>query len=49
MLSGIMTAILILLFIGLFAWAWSDRRRPDFNEAARLPLEDEENDNGADK
>jgi cytochrome c oxidase cbb3-type subunit 4 len=39
MISGILTAILLLTFIGIWAWAWSRRRQPDFNEAANLPLE----------
>lgn len=39
--SGVMTAILILVFIGIIAWAYSSRRRRDFEEAARIPLEDE--------
>ena len=44
MLSGIITTILLLLFLAGWAWAWSPRRKRDFDEAAQLPLEsDEEN------
>ena len=44
MVSGIVTGALIVLFIAGWAWAWSPRRKRDFDEAARLPLEsDEEN------
>ena len=44
MVSGIITTILLLLFLAGWAWAWSPRRKRDFDEAARLPLEsDEEN------
>ena len=39
MLSGIITAILLVLFIVGWMWAWSPRRTRDFDEAARLPLE----------
>lgn len=39
--SGVITGILILVFIGIIAWAYSSRRRRDFEEAARIPLEDE--------
>ena len=39
--SGVMTGILILVFIGIIIWAYSSRRRRDFEEAARIPLEDE--------
>ncbi|PWG62497.1 cbb3-type cytochrome oxidase subunit 3 [Spiribacter halobius] len=41
MLSGIMTGLLMLIFLGIVIWAYSGRRRRDFEEAARLPLEDE--------
>jgi len=40
--SGIITAILMVLFIGIWVWAWSSRRKKDFDEAARLPLDDED-------
>ena len=40
-LSGIFTGLLIVIFIGLFAWAWSSRRRTAFDEAAALPLEED--------
>ena len=39
MLSGIITTILLLLFLAGWAWAWSPRRTRDFDEAAGLPLE----------
>ena len=35
------TIVLLVLFIGIVLWAWSGRRRKDFDEAARLPLEDD--------
>ncbi|HEY6545533.1 MAG TPA: CcoQ/FixQ family Cbb3-type cytochrome c oxidase assembly chaperone [Dokdonella sp.] len=38
MISGILIAVMMVLFLGLVAWAWSGRRRDDFNEAAQLPL-----------
>jgi cbb3-type cytochrome oxidase subunit 3 len=41
MLSGIMTAVLILLFAGIVGWAWSRERARDFSEAAMLPLQSE--------
>jgi cytochrome c oxidase cbb3-type subunit IV len=40
-LSGIVTAILTVLFVGVWVWAYSARRRPQFDEAARLPLEED--------
>ncbi|NIR60026.1 MAG: cbb3-type cytochrome c oxidase subunit 3 [Gammaproteobacteria bacterium] len=34
--------MLILVFMGIVIWAWSSRRRRDFEEASRLPLDDED-------
>jgi cytochrome c oxidase cbb3-type subunit 4 len=38
MMSGILTIIMLLMFFGIIAWAYSSRRRADFAEAAQLPL-----------
>lgn len=38
---GVMTALLMAAFIGLVIWAYSRRRHADFDEAARLPLEED--------
>jgi cytochrome c oxidase cbb3-type subunit 4 len=40
-LSGLFTALLILVFIGIGIWAWSARRKESFEQAARLPLEED--------
>jgi len=39
---GVVTAVLMVLFIALVFWAFSKRRREDFEEAARLPLDENE-------
>ncbi len=39
---GIITGLLIIAFLGLTIWAYSKRRKPDFDEAANLPFADEE-------
>jgi cytochrome c oxidase cbb3-type subunit IV len=41
MLSGIVTAILLVLFLIGSVWAFSPRRKRDFEAAARLPLNDD--------
>ena len=41
MVSGIVTGALIVLFIAGWAWAWSPRRKADFEDAARMPLGEE--------
>lgn len=40
-LRGLVTLVLMLAFIGIVIWAWSGKRKKDFEQAARLPLGDE--------
>jgi cytochrome c oxidase cbb3-type subunit 4 len=35
--------IVLVLFVGIVIWAWSANRKRAFDEAARLPLEDDDN------
>ena len=39
---GLLTAILLFSFVGLWVWAWSSRRRTDFEASASLPLEEDQ-------
>lgn len=39
-LRGVLTLVLMLAFLAIVVWAWSSRRKKDFEEAARLPLDD---------
>ncbi|QYJ80459.1 cbb3-type cytochrome oxidase subunit 3 [Shewanella acanthi] len=41
-LQGILTLIVMLTFVGIFAWAYSSRRQKAFDEAANLVFSDEE-------
>ena len=41
MLSGIITTLLLLLFIALWAWAWQPRLRSSFEATARLAVDDD--------
>lgn len=43
---GVLTAVLMVLFIGLVVWAYSRRRHDEFAAAARMPLEEEPNESG---
>jgi cytochrome c oxidase cbb3-type subunit 4 len=38
---GVVTGVLLGLFVWLVAWAYSKSRRASFEEAARLPLEED--------
>ena len=41
-IRSIITLVLLVIFIGICAWAWSSRNRERFEEAARLPFAEEE-------
>jgi len=45
MMSGIISAALLALFVGGWIWAWSPKRKPEFDAAARLPLGEDDIDN----
>ncbi|HEC30323.1 MAG TPA: cbb3-type cytochrome c oxidase subunit 3 [Gammaproteobacteria bacterium] len=36
------TVVMLVVFIGICLWAWSNKRKPFFNEAANLPFADED-------
>ena len=38
---GIVTLVMMSLFIGIVVWAWGGERAARFDEAARLPLRDD--------
>jgi cytochrome c oxidase cbb3-type subunit 4 len=38
---GVFTVVMFILFIGIFVWAYSSRRKKDFDEAAQLPLDED--------
>lgn len=41
-LRGLSTLFLLVVFIALVFWAYSDRRKKDFDEAANLPFAEDE-------
>jgi len=41
-LRGLSTAFLMVAFFGLCIWAYSNKRKKSFDEAANLPFADEE-------
>lgn len=40
-LRGVVLIALIIGFLGIWGWAWSHKRKADFDRAARLPLEED--------
>ena len=41
LIQSLWTIVVMVTFLGIVFWAYSDRRKASFDEAARLPLEDE--------
>jgi len=38
---GVITLVLMFLFIALAVWAWSGKRKELFDSMARMPLDDD--------
>jgi cytochrome c oxidase cbb3-type subunit 4 len=41
LVRGAVLLAMIIGFLGIWAWAWSSKRKPDFDRAAQLPLEED--------
>jgi cytochrome c oxidase cbb3-type subunit 4 len=41
MIMGVITALLIVIFCGIVGWAYSSRRKQEFELMSRLPLADD--------
>ncbi len=39
-IASLSTILVLIAFIGIVIWAWSGKRKADFDEAAHLPLDD---------
>ena len=39
---GLFTLFMFIAFLGICWWAWSSRRKDDFEAAANLPLQDDD-------
>ena len=42
LIQSIWTIIVMVVFIGIFIWAWSSGRKNIFDEASRIPMDDDE-------
>ena len=38
---GLITLAMLIAFAAVVIWAWSKRRKADFDKLARMPLEDD--------
>lgn len=41
LLRGLATLFAMVAFIGVWIWAWGRKRKQKFDDAARLPLEED--------
>ena len=41
-MRSIVTVLSLVAFVGIIVWAWSKKNQPGFDEAARLPFDDEQ-------
>ena len=41
-LMGLITALMMVIFVGVVIWAYVLRKPADFDQAARLPLQEDE-------
>jgi cytochrome c oxidase cbb3-type subunit 4 len=48
LMYGVVTIVLMIIFVGIVIWAWRDERASSFEEAALLPLRDDK-DRGTDQ
>jgi cytochrome c oxidase cbb3-type subunit 4 len=44
-LRGIISILVLITFVAIFFWAYSSKRRKDFDQAANLPFADDNDDN----
>jgi cbb3-type cytochrome oxidase subunit 3 len=42
LLRGFALILLIVAFLAMWKWAWSDKRKADFKAMSQLPLEDDQ-------
>ncbi len=47
LIHSLWTVLLLAIFVGIVVWVFVIKRSGDFDEAARMPLEDDESDNKA--
>jgi len=40
--QSIWTVVVLVLFVGIVIWAWSGKRKQDFEEAANIPFDEDD-------
>ena len=39
---GLWSLLILVIFIGIVAWAWSGKRKSDFEDAAHIPFDQDD-------
>ncbi|MGB5718098.1 MAG: cbb3-type cytochrome c oxidase subunit 3 [Gammaproteobacteria bacterium] len=42
LIQSVWTVVVLVLFVGIVIWAWSSKRKQDFDEAANIPFHEDE-------
>ena len=42
LIQVIWTLVVLVLFVGIVIWAWSSKRKQDFDEAANMPFDEDD-------
>ncbi len=42
LLQSVWTLVVMVIFLSVVVWAYSRKRKPEFDEAARLPIDDDD-------
>ena len=42
LIQSVWTLVVTVLFIGIVIWAWSGKRKKDFDEAANIPFNEDD-------
>ena len=42
LMQSIWTVVVLVLFVGIVIWAWSGKRKQEFDEAANIPFDEDD-------
>jgi cytochrome c oxidase cbb3-type subunit 4 len=42
LMQSIWTVVVLVIFVGIVLWAWSGKRKQDFDEAANIPFSEDD-------
>jgi cytochrome c oxidase cbb3-type subunit 4 len=42
LIQSVWTLVVLVLFVGIVIWAWSSKRKQDFDEAANIPFHEDD-------